>query len=232
MKRTGHSHLTPTVVLAVAAIIALVAACNDSRSCESSDDCFSDESCVGGTCLLDEGGERREDADSGGSDAGEDATRGEKTSCIVDPITAPSCTDEYEGETNNDSSIRNYRFEFLRAGCVNMGEFTPAEATLSATQCWDEHEDWYGFTMDICRDYQFRIQADVTPAKNCDTPLELRGADCEDSNVRCETLEDGTLRMTRIIPRSRPAGVPVDFGVISTVDNQQVDYTISVKVYR
>ena len=223
-----------SLICAAVSLAALMSACNDGRSCETSDDCFADESCVGGTCLLDEGGERRDTSDSTDeTETGTDGPDGEQTSCIVDPITAPSCTDEYEGDTNNDSSTSPYEFEFGQAGCIDSEEFTPAEATLQPTQCWDEHEDWYQFQLFECRDYQFRIQVEVVPEKTCDTPLELRAFDCEDENVRCEALDNGVLRQTIVYPRSSvpSIGLP-DFGVISTVDNQQVDYSITVRVYR
>lgn len=229
-------------IFALTALVAaaLITGCEDERSCRTSVDCFADESCVGGTCLTDEDGQRRDASDSDDQPdmSGEDAEAdtgdpGEVVSCIEDPITAPSCTDEYEGDTNNDSSIDGYTLEFESAGCRTSGEFTGGEASLTATQCWDEHEDWYRFQIFECRDFQFRVQVDVKPAKNCETPVELRGLNCDSENTRCETLEDGTLRMTKVYERSSVPSIGVaSFGVISTVDNQQVDYSMSVKVYR
>ncbi|MGM0554855.1 MAG: hypothetical protein ACQEVA_00565 [Myxococcota bacterium] len=219
-------------------VVAFAAACDDSRRCDTAADCFSGESCIGGTCLGDESGGQD---NNGEADAGDDATGdtegpGEVESCLKDRIDEPTCTDPYEGDgsnDNNDSSTQGYQFEFGRAGCVTSDEFTPAEETLSATLCFDEYEDWYKFQLFECDDTQFRVRVDVVPARNCETPLELRGWDCESADVRCETLEDGTLRMTRIYRRTSTEQLLVSsFGVVSTVDDQQVDYTLTVKVYR
>jgi hypothetical protein len=223
--------------LALGAVAALMA-CDDSRSCETSGDCFSDESCIGGTCLADENagqgnhGDSDTDVDASG-DAGEP---GEVVSCLVDRINAPSCSDPYEStpySEHNDSSVYGYEFDFDQAGCITDGEFTPAEETLSATNCFDEREDWYKFQLFGCRDTQFRVQVDVFPDDRCETPVELRGYDCDSENVRCETLDDGTLRQTRVYLRDshRQISLP-SFGVVSIVDDQQVDYTLNVKVFR
>lgn len=223
--------------MATFAVAALVAACDDTRSCETSDDCFSDESCVGGSCLLDEDGQRR---DAGDAATAEDTTDrsdgfdpGEQTSCLLDPVDAPrACTDEYEGESTNNSHVEAYTFEFERAGCPE-DQFVPAEANLTAKQCFDETQDWYKFQMFDCEDYQFRIQVDLVPAAHCETPLELVAFNCESENVRCETLENGRLRQTLVVERStHPAFRNQYIGVNSAVEDQQVDYSLSVEVYR
>ena len=86
----------------------------------------------------------------------------------------------------------------------------------------------------MCREIQLRIQVTVRPENICSDPIELQSVvGCDSENVRCETLEDGALRQTRIIPASSVRRFEyARFGVISTVDNQQVDYSIHVKVYR
>ncbi len=152
----------------------------------------------------------RADAGAGATDLGTDM-RSEvdmamQQECRIDPFAITCVPDEYEP---NGRSSRAHIVTRTTAGC-DVGEtFTAETTTLQAEICRGE-EDWFEGVFETCLNRSVIFEVVVTPLVSCAASkwdVRVRNQTCAATNVQCETLSDGSRKITVTYPAAPDASI-------------------------
>lgn len=185
------------------------------------------------------------DDHGGGGDGG--GTDTSSMECVVDPFTA---TCELPDENDDFADYVRMEGECDDGSCGLPGcsegwdDFVGGQTTIEHVQmCANEHTDRYSTNLIPCDNKSFVVEATMRTTQACDPSLysfnmRVQGFDCIDNvdpdtmmeRVRCETLPDGSKRVTAFVMPSISVGVANLYVEERGEPNVQFDYEIDIVV--